>query len=117
MDLPDAAYGEAKAFREQQQGAPLAAKPAVGSPGSMAGLTTGVVPMGAPTQMPGTPVTDGAAAGFGAGPEALGPALADANRTDAQYLSKYLPALIDMASSDTAPPGFKNFVRAVFANS
>lgn len=52
-----------------------------------------------------------------AGPEALGMDMASANRKDAQYLARHLPALIDIASNDSTPPGFKNFVRALYAQS
>lgn len=62
--LPDAGYGESKAFVDQQQGAPLAQAP---------GLPT-VVPLDAPTGRPGEPVTAGAPLGPGPGSEVLGPA-------------------------------------------
>ena len=75
----------------------------------------GFTGLGAPTQQPGTPVTDGAAAGPGAGPEALG--LPDPNRGDAAFLKKYLPVLLDMAQRDDTPPATKAYIRAVIANS
>jgi len=62
--LPNAGYGESKAFVDQQQGAPLAQAP---------GLPP-VVPLDAPSNRPDEPVTTGAPLGPGAGPEALGPA-------------------------------------------
>ena len=57
------AYGDAKAAREQQSGAPMQSAPA--------GMTQGVF---GPTARPGEPVTDGAPLGPGASPE---PVLAD----------------------------------------
>ncbi len=63
-DLPDAKYGENKAFTEQQQGAPLAgASPAMPP----------IVGLDAPSQRPDEHVTTGVPVGPGAGPEALGP--------------------------------------------
>lgn len=56
-------YGQAGALVAQQQGAPMSATPAPPS----------VTPLHAPTQRPGQPVTAGAAAGAGPGPEALTP--------------------------------------------
>lgn len=62
-DWPDAGYGENKSYRAQQAGAPLAQSP---------GLPP-VIPLDAPSQRPGEPVTAGAPLGPGPGPEALGP--------------------------------------------
>lgn len=73
-DLPNAQYGEAKTFRELQQGAPLAQSsplPSTGSP--VGGGSPSVIPLNAPTTRPDEPVTAGSAFGPGPGPEALGP--------------------------------------------
>jgi hypothetical protein len=51
-ELPDASYGEAKEFREMQQGADMAQAQPVDA--------TGITPIGAPTQFPEQPVTAGA---------------------------------------------------------
>lgn len=85
-DLPNAKYGESKAFVEQQQGAPLAeAQPLPGSPapttiGDLAAAVAegrprplpqpGVAPtpFGAATTRPGEPVTAGNLYGPGPGP-------------------------------------------------
>lgn len=91
-ELPDAAYGEAKEFNDLQQQSPLANDPTASAPGmqssapssSQAPPLSSVVPLSAPTQRPFEPVTQGAASGPGAGPEALGPAMT--GRT-AQYQS------------------------------
>jgi hypothetical protein len=74
-----------------------------------------IVPLGAPTQQPGTPVTAGAPMGAGPGPEALG-LPSDPNGMDAQELRKYLPVLIDIAQRDDTLPGTKNWVRSIIAN-
>ena len=114
-DLPDAAYGEAATFRSDQQGAALASAP---SPQvqPQANPLAGVVPLGAPTQQPGVPVTDGADAGLGAGSSALGLPM-DPEKQDAQHFARYLPVLLDIANNQNTSPGTKAFVRQVFANS
>lgn len=63
MDLPDAKYGEAKAFADQQAGAPLAQAPSMPE----------VIPLDAPTTRPDEPVTAGAPLGPGPGAEILQP--------------------------------------------
>lgn len=72
--------------------------------------------MGAPSQQPDTPVTDGAEYGDGGGMEALG-LPANANQMDAGHLKKYLPTLISIAERDDTPPGTKAWVRSIIANS
>ena len=83
--LPDAKYGENKAFVDQQQGAPLSKTPnqptapvsagaGPGGPPSDPGMGMGapapldLVHMAAPTGRPNEPVTAGAALGAGPGP-------------------------------------------------
>lgn len=115
MDLPDAAYGENKTFREVQGGAPLGA-PSGGQSAQGGGLDmSSIVPLGAPSAQPETPVTDGAAAGLGAGPEALG-LPGNLDKMDAQDLRKYLPVLMRIAERSDTPPGTKFFVRRLLAN-
>src|SRR5690242_8754259 len=75
--LNNADYGEQKAYKQLQQDAPMAKAPDLpgGTPDLsqlFQGASANVVPMSAPTQQPGTPVTDGAAAGPGRGVEAMG---------------------------------------------
>jgi hypothetical protein len=121
MDLPDAEYGQGQAFRELQAGANMPGPPAapqgavqsgsVGAPDPM----SQVVGLHEPSTMPGTPVTDGAAAGAGAGPEALG-LIDNPNQADAQYMKQYLPAFIRMANDGNTPPGFKQWVRNIISN-
>ncbi|MDQ3224111.1 MAG: hypothetical protein M3Q75_11670 [Gemmatimonadota bacterium] len=63
-ELPDAQYGEGKAFRESQQAAPLAAQaqPAAASPQPAA---PSIVGLDEPSSRPGEPVTAGAPLGPG----------------------------------------------------
>ena len=81
--LPDARYGEASDYRQQQQGAPLAktdspsgTAPAMSdgpaSPSSQSPARTPVVPLSAPSTRPGEPVTAGVPIGPGPGPSGGG---------------------------------------------
>ena len=116
MDITGGSYGDAKAFREQQQGAPLAPQP--GSPGAAAPVdpSASLVGLGAPTQMPDTPITDGAAAGAGVGPEALGLRAPDPSREEAKALGPWLQLMIERADSDGATPAFRRYVRQLIRN-
>jgi hypothetical protein len=70
--------------------------------------------LAAPTQQPGVPVTDGAASGPGAGPEALGlPAQKD---QDMQALVAYLPVFEHVANIPGASSAFRNMVRQIKGN-
>lgn len=106
------AYGDATQLRQAQQGAPMAASGGgdAAAPGLLAGLSLPTGPgLGSPTQQPGTPVTDGAASGPGAGPEALGlPAQQDG---DMRALLAYLPVLEHMASIPGSSAAARNMVR------
>lgn len=116
MALPDARYGENKAFQQIQQGAPLASAPSPTTPGNGAGLDLSqLVGLGEATTQPETPVTAGAAAGAGPGPEALG-LPRDAVQEEAKSLAKYLPTMIQVSNLDDATPAFKRYVREMLAN-
>jgi hypothetical protein len=80
------------------------------APGLLAGLALPTGPaFNAPTQQPGTPVTDGAATGPGAGPEALGvPVQQD---QDLQSQLRYLPVYEHMANIPGASAAMRNLVR------
>lgn len=111
------AYGDATALRQDQQGAALAASPGgdqSASPGLLAGLSLPTGPaFGAPSQRPGVPVTDGAASGPGAGPEALGiPAQQD---QDMQLLQQYLPVFEHLANQPHSSAAARNMVRSIKA--
>ena len=114
QNLDNAAYGENKAFREMQTSAPMSAPaPAGGGGGAPVQLPTG---LGAPTSLPGQPVTHGADAGAGAGSEALG--LPDPSDEVADLKARYgpiLPVLIRMADSPQASQQLRDQVRYVIS--
>jgi hypothetical protein len=119
-ELPDARYGEAKTFREVQQGAPVAGQPQTPAPqpaGAMQQLLQQMVPLGAPTARPDEPITAGASTGPGVGPEALGlPSPESVNNEDLQMLQRYLPALVFQANQPGASASFRNWVRQIRAS-
>lgn len=110
------AYGDATRLAQAQAGAPMAASPGGDQPAHslLAGLSIPQGPaFGAPSQQPDIPVTDGAAAGPGAGPEALG--LPVQQDQDMQALTAYLPVLEHMANQPGASAAARNMVRAIKA--
>lgn len=115
-DLPDADYGEGATYKDLQKGAGLgqsdptkvAEQEYQGNPAA-----ANVIPMGAPSMDPGTPVTAGAAAGAGPGLEALGMTPQKQQDMDAQV--KYLPVLEYMANQEGAPWALRNAVRKIKA--
>lgn len=114
--LPDAGYGEQKAYQEQQQGAKMASSGGGGVDfASMFGNPAErVIPMDAPTQQVDTPVTAGAAAGPGPGMDALG--LANEHEEDLKALVPYLPVLEFMANQPGASWAMRNIVRKAKAS-
>lgn len=113
MALPDAEYGEGKTYQELQSAAPLPQATLSGMVDTRP-APPAITPLGAPTQMPDTPVTDGAQYGAGAGPSALGGQ--DPNAADAAYYAKYLPVLMKQADDPNTPPGYKQLVRQILAS-
>src|SRR3954471_6765853 len=113
--LPDAAYGEQKTYREDQAGAPLAASSGASgqTPPVGAADLSNVVGFGAPTSRPGEPVTAGAAAGPGPGTAALG--LSDDDDAGIRHLKDSLPALELMANQPNSGRALRQFVRRVRA--
>lgn len=117
--LGDGSYGSEQAMEQIQGGAPMAQVPSgpvapSGGPGGAADPLAGIVGLAEPSQQPGTPVTDGADAGPGAGSGALG--LDDPNKADAAYLGKYMPTFLRVANDPNSPPGFRQWVRNIIAN-
>lgn len=104
MDLPNAGYGEAKAFSEIQAGAPMQGA------ASMPRLPS----LFAPTERPDQPLTAGADIGPGPGSDVL--PQDQAFTRDMQKIAEYLPAFERMAASDDAPETFRRFVRFVRGN-
>lgn len=107
------AYGDATQLRQQEQAAPMAASGGdTPAPGLLAGMALPTGPgLAAPTQQPGTPVTDGAASGPGAGPEALG--LPVQQDQDMQALLAYLPVFEHMANVPGSSAAARNMVRQI----
>jgi hypothetical protein len=105
-DLPDAKYGENKAFREAQGAAPMS----TGMPD-----LSGIVPFGAPSLRPDEPITAGLPIGGGAG-SSVAPALpANLSPEQQDRLRSYLPVLVVLASQDDVDPATKKFVRQLRA--
>lgn len=104
------AYGDRQELEQLQQAAPLSASPGggAGAPAPV-DVTEGLVGFGEPTQMPGEPVTAGAALGDGPGLEALG--LPNQPAEDVKRLIQYLPTLEHMANQPGASKAARNLVR------
>lgn len=110
-DIPNADYGEQKAYKEQQAGAPLAAAPDVDFNQIFGSAASRVIPMSEGSTMPDTPITDGADAGAGRGTEALN--LADMQTEDLKKLIPQLPVLEYMGNQPGASWAMRNLVRRV----
>lgn len=110
-DLPNAEYGEGKAFRETQQGAPLAEAPSAPSGGQGIDLS-GVVGLGEPSQNPDEPVTAGADAGAGPGMDALDLPADEGTREDLiRRYGQWLPVLVRIADEPTSSQKLRDQVR------
>lgn len=109
QSLPNAGYGEAKAFDEIQSGAPAAGNP-VPSQAPQA------IPMGAPTQRPDEPVTAGNPMGEGVGPQAAGIEMRSMDQQDAASLAQQLPMLEYIANMPNASPSTRALVRRIKGN-
>jgi len=96
--LPDAKYGEQKDFQEVQGGAPLAE------------AVANLIPLGADSQRPGEPVTAGAAAGPGIGPEAAGIQMSD-DAADYANMKHLIPGLELIANLPGSNASTRSFVR------
>lgn len=116
--LPNADYGEQKAFKQLQQDAPMASAsngmPAGASFESLFGpASSRVIPMNQDSGQPGVPVTDGAALGGGAGMEALG-LMPEDSQSQAE-LAAWLPALISIANKPSSSSGARAAIRKMKA--
>lgn len=109
--LPDADYGEQAAYQEQLQAAPMAQAPDFAS--MFGNPAANVVGFGEPTQQPDVPVTDGAAAGPGAGIEALGTPRDDPGM---DKIKSWVAALEWMANQPNSSDSARNLLRQVKAN-
>lgn len=113
--LPNAGYGEAKAYEEQRTGAPVAQSggaPAISLADMFQGMGQDVVPLGADSTQPDVPVTDGASAGPGAGLEALGSGAPDPGL---QRQKMYLPVWEFLANQPGSSDSARNLIRQIKA--
>jgi len=116
--LPNADYGEQKAYKQLQQDAPMAQSGGGGGGMDLSALLGGpsanVIPLGAESAMPGTPVTDGASMGAGLGIEALG-LQQPRSQQDLQNLASQLPVLEFFANQPNASWALRQVVRGIKA--
>jgi hypothetical protein len=121
MALSNPKYGEQKDFHSIQAGAPMQAPqvlpnapaPSVGPASPTA--PTPPTPFDAPSAHPNVPVTAGAAAGAGPGPEALNLPQGDTRDQLKAQFGPILPALIAESQSQYATQQFKDSVAALIS--
>lgn len=108
--LPDAQYGENKAYMEQQAGAPMYAESGIAQMSPPPPKPPGLFDE---TERPDEPVTSGIASGPGEGPEQ--PVNSDRALfvADAKQLAPFLPDLMRSAKNNPDLGGFVRFVRTV----
>lgn len=99
-------YGEGQAMMDIQGSAPMAAAPQMPAPAP-------VVPLSAPTQRAGEPVTSGADVGPGPDMSSLGLGAKDfaADEQARATLISYMPALLQVASQPGTSPETRNIIR------
>lgn len=113
---PSASYGEAQELTDLQREAPLALTDGALSPSQGgSGAPVEVIPFGAPTMVPGQPVTAGAPMGAGPGPDALGITPDAVFSEDRRQLLRYLPVLEYIANGPNALPSMRALVRRIKA--
>lgn len=110
-DLPDADYGEQAAYSELQGSAPIAASGGMDFNSIFGNAADRVVPIGAESQWPEVPVTDGAAMGPGRGMEALN--IPNQDEDTRARLSSYLPVLEYLANRPGSSSAARNLVRRI----
>jgi hypothetical protein len=107
LDNPD--YGEQAAYQEQLAAAPLPGTQNVQGMNFndlFGNAANNVIPLDADSAMAGTPVTDGADAGAGAGMSAL-----SSSQPQDNYMASYLVPLIFMADRPGSSDSARNMVR------
>lgn len=109
--LPNAGYGENADYQDLKSSAPMANSGQIASSFSslFGNPSQNVIGLNADSTMPDVPVTDGAAAGPGQGPEALSSTQNQSN----DYLASYLPALEFIANQPGSSDAARNLVRMV----
>jgi hypothetical protein len=107
-------YGDGQALMDIQNAAPMAASGVAQTQGQLPPMRpTGPLPtpLGAPTQRPEEPVTEGNPLGPGSGPNVLSGGLPQPSAADAAVLKKYMPQLRAIAANPDSPAGFRAFVQ------
>jgi hypothetical protein len=108
-------YGEGVAMMDLQRSAPMAAAPVPQTQAQRGGAQPRAAlptPLGAPTERPDEPITEGSSFGPGSGPNVLSNYGAQAPAVrDVAIISKYMPQLRAIAANADTPDGFKAFVR------
>lgn len=108
--LPNAGYGEQADYQDLRSSAQMSQSGGGMDFNSLFGNAAGnVIGFGEDTQMPDVPVTDGAAAGPGAGPEAL--SSTSAEDPSLQTLKAWMPVLTFMANRPGSSDSARNLVR------
>lgn len=112
------AYGENADFADIQSSAPMAATRTPQTQGQRAASQPGaspLTPLGAPTERPDEPLTEGSPVGPGAGPSVLSVPITQDERAqrDLEAFKPYLPVLIAAANKGNASPTFVQFVRKI----
>lgn len=109
--LPDAGYGEQADYQDLRSSAPIAQSPGGDmSFNSLFGNPAGnVIGLGEDSTMPEVPVTDGAALGPGAGPEALG----STPNPDTEALKNWMQVLEFMANRPGSSDAARNLIRQI----
>lgn len=96
--IADPRYGEQQDFHDIQGGANIAAE------------AQNLVPLDAPTQNPGEPVTAGASLGAGVGPQAIGLQMDD-SKADYENMKPLIPGLELIANLPGSNASTRTFVR------
>ncbi|HEY6021762.1 MAG TPA: hypothetical protein VIY48_18390 [Candidatus Paceibacterota bacterium] len=107
--LPNAQYGENADYQDLKASAPMAGSGAIaqGFNSLFGNPAANVIGLNADTQLPDVPVTDGAAAGPGQGPEAL----SSGQNQSSGYMASYLVALEFLANEPGSSDAARNLVR------
>ena len=119
MSAPGGAYGDATDMQSLQTSAPMGAGAPTPAPAPVGGGVdpSGLVGLHEPTQRPNEPVTAGAAAGPGIGPQAAGLSQQDPRNAETMdRLRRYLPAMVEMANRPDATADFRHYVSLVRAS-
>ncbi len=111
--LPNADYGEQAQYQAQLQAAPMAQDVTGMSFNALFGNPADrVTGFDQPSGMPSTPVTDGAAAGPGAGLEAIAPPPPDPKLAQ---MKAWIPAMEYMANQPNSSDSARNMLRDIKA--